>query len=81
MHKKLAVSTQLQTYFQAKHEKGVGTPFARVLPHYTPGRNARVGIYATCIFSCTFMYLCVLCYFDACLKSSVLRVGVKTLHQ
>jgi len=26
------------------------------------------------------MYLCVLCYCDACLKSSALRVGVKTLH-
>jgi len=26
------------------------------------------------------MYLCVLCYCDACLKSSGLRVGVKTLH-
>jgi len=25
------------------------------------------------------MYLCVLCYYDACLKSSALRVGVKTL--
>jgi len=26
------------------------------------------------------MYLCVLCYCDACLESSALRVGVKTLH-
>jgi len=26
------------------------------------------------------MYLCVLGHCDACLKSSVLRVGVKTLH-
>ena len=25
------------------------------------------------------MYLCILCYCDACLKSSALRVGVKTL--
>jgi len=46
------------------------------------GRNAtaRVGIYATYISSCTFIYLCVLCYCDACLKSGALRVGVKTLH-
>ena len=29
---------------------------------------------------CTFMCLRVLCYCDACLKSSALRVGVKTLH-
>jgi len=26
------------------------------------------------------MYLCVLCCCDACLKSSALRVGVKTLY-
>ena len=30
--------------------------------------------------SCTFMYLCVLCYCDACLKTGALRVGVKTSH-
>jgi len=28
--KKLAVLKQLQTFFKAKHEKGVGTPFPRV---------------------------------------------------
>jgi len=28
----------------------------------------------------SFMYLCVPCYSDACLKSSALRVGMKTLH-
>jgi len=33
-----------------------------------------------CISSLTFMYLCVFCYCDACLKSSALRVGVKTLY-
>jgi len=32
------------------------------------------------ISSSSFMYLCVPCYCDACLKSSALRVGVKTLH-
>jgi len=26
------------------------------------------------------MYMCVPCYCDACLKSSMLHVGVKTLH-
>ena len=42
--------------------------------------TARVGIYATYISSCTFMYLCVLCYCDACLKSGPLRVGMKILR-
>jgi len=36
--------------------------------------------YATYMSSCTFMYLCVLCYCDACLKSSALGAGVKNLH-
>ena len=35
---------------------------------------------ATYISSSFFMYLCIPCYCDACLKSSALRVGVKTLH-
>ena len=35
---------------------------------------------ATYIRSNLFIYLCVLCYGDACLKSSALRVGMKTLH-
>jgi len=35
---------------------------------------------ATYIPSSSFMYLCIPCYCDACLKSSALRVGVKTLH-
>jgi len=35
---------------------------------------------ATYLSSCSFMYLCIPCYCDACLKSSALRVGVKTLH-
>ena len=30
--------------------------------------------------SSSFVYLCFSLYCDACLKSSVLRVGVKTLH-
>jgi len=30
--------------------------------------------------SSSFVYLCSSLYCDACLKSSVLRVGVKTLH-
>ena len=38
------------------------------------GRTDRVSIYATYISSCTFTYLCVLCYCGACLKSSALRV-------
>ena len=33
------------------------------------------------ISPCTFMYLCVLCYCDACLKSSALRVGSEDLIQ
>ena len=28
----------------------------------------------------TFIYLCVLCYCDACLKSSALCVGVNIIH-
>jgi len=32
------------------------------------------------ICSYSFMYLCVPCYYDACLKSSALRVRLKTLH-
>ena len=32
------------------------------------------------VSSSFFMYLCIPCYGDACLKSSALRVGVKTLH-
>ena len=36
---------------------------------------------ATYIRSKFFMHLCVPCYCDACLKSSALRVGMKTLTQ
>jgi len=43
------------------------------------GRTARVGIHATYTSPCAFMYLRVLCYRDACLKSSALRVRLKTL--
>jgi len=42
-HKKLAILKQLQTHFQAKHDKGVGTPFLRVPtpPHpYTLQKTA-----------------------------------------
>jgi len=35
---------------------------------------------AMCASSSSFMYLRIPCYCDACLKSSALRVGVKTLH-
>jgi len=35
--KKLAILKQLQTHFNAKLQKGVGKPFPRVPPHYTPG--------------------------------------------
>ena len=35
---------------------------------------------ATHIRSYFFMHLCVPCYCDACLKSSTLRVEMKTLH-
>jgi len=35
---------------------------------------------ATYIRSSFFMYFCVPCYCDACLKSSALCVGMKTLH-
>jgi len=31
------------------------------------------------VCSCSFMYWRIPCYCDACLKSSALRVGVKTL--
>jgi len=31
------------------------------------------------VSSSSFVYLCIPCYCDACLKSSALRVGVKTL--
>jgi len=44
------------------------------------GKTARIGICATYMPSHTFMYLRVLCYCDACLKTSALRVRVKTLH-
>jgi len=44
------------------------------------GRTPRVGRYATDTSSCTFIYLCVLCYCEACLKSSALLVGMKTLN-
>jgi len=37
-------------------------------------------ITAMYIFSSSFVYLCFSLYCDACLKSSVWRVGVKTLH-
>ena len=33
-----------------------------------------------CVSSSSFMYLCISCYCDVCLKSSALHVGVKTLH-
>jgi len=45
------------------------------------GRTTRVSIYATYISLCTFTYLSVLRYWDACLKSDALRVGMKTLQQ
>jgi len=32
------------------------------------------------VSSSSFMYLCILCYCEACLKSIALLVGVKTLH-
>ena len=51
------------------------------LNHGIIRRTARVGIYGTYMSSCTFMYLYVVCYCDTCLKSSALRVGVKTLTQ
>jgi len=35
---------------------------------------------ATHISSSSAIYLCIPCYYDACLKSSAMRVGVKTLH-
>ena len=35
---------------------------------------------AMCVSSSSFMYLCIPCYCDTCLKSSALRVGVKTSH-
>jgi len=39
-------------------------------------------LYTTAVYmsSSSFMYLCFSLYCDACLSSSVLRVGVKTLH-
>ena len=39
-------------------------------------------LYTTAMYisSSSFMYLCISLYCDACLKSSTLRVGVKTLH-
>jgi len=39
-------------------------------------------LYTTAMYisSSSFVYLCFSHYCDACLKSSVLRVGVKTLH-
>jgi len=39
-------------------------------------------LYTTAMYisSSSFVYLCFSLYCDACLKSSVLRVGVKTLH-
>ena len=41
MHpKKLAILKQLRTNLKTKHEKGVGTPFPRVPPHYTPGHKS-----------------------------------------
>jgi len=38
-HQKIAILKQLPTHFKAKREKGVGTPFPRVPPHYTPDVN------------------------------------------
>jgi len=32
------------------------------------------------ISASSFMYLCIPCHCDACIKSSALCVGVKTLH-
>jgi len=32
------------------------------------------------VSSSSFMYLCIPCYCDACLKSNALRMRVKTLH-
>jgi len=59
-------------------QRRVANPCIRITNHGVI-RTTRVGIYGTYMSSC-FMYLCVLCYCDACLKSSALRVGVKTLH-
>jgi len=32
------------------------------------------------VSSSSFIYFCIRCYCDVCLKSSALRVGVKMLH-
>ena len=43
----------------------------------------RIGLFSTTamhVSSSSFMYLCIPGCYDACLKSSALRVGVKTLH-
>jgi len=60
-------------------QRRVGNPCIRITNHGFI-RTARAGLYGTYMSSCTFMYLCFLCYRDACLKSGALRVGVKTLH-
>jgi len=66
---------------------GVITPFMRVsckfVFHQSKCISAIQRIHsttATYISSSSFMYLCIPCYCDACLKSITLRVGVKTSH-
>jgi len=38
-HIKIAILEQLQTHFEAKHEKGVATQLPHVPPNYTPFRK------------------------------------------
>jgi len=54
-------------------QRRVAKPCIRLKNHGVI-RTTRAGIYGT-YMSSSFMYLCVLCYCDACLKSSALRVG------
>jgi len=39
-HPKIAILKQLQSHFKAKRKTGVGTPFPRVPPHYTPEKES-----------------------------------------
>jgi len=59
MHKKLAISKQLQTHFKAKHEKGVGTPFPRVSAPLHPWQECQSWYISPRIYSLVLSCICV----------------------
>jgi len=81
----------LKTDLKIKKELQLLNSFQKLIfyQQIDPPKRCRSGPGTPCVIatpllstisSSFFMYLCIRCYCDACLKSSALRAGVKTLH-